>query len=209
MSNSRTQLAKTFFYFGTIISSLLACSSLQRSPGSGYARGSVNHQTSSSSPALSTNAENQRRPVILPGSLTLDEKIVELEKRLNSNREKEHYSRLLPWFESKEERLNYLFEPDLNSKEKFAQEFGIWQRAQNPSATVLALVRSQDIALGMPHVYVRQSWGEPQKIEVSGDPYFKNERWKYVRQISTPQGFKQEKRTVFFEGGKVAGWDTE
>lgn len=183
-----------------IIMGLGGCAQLQRSSGSGYAPGSEGPQRLESSSGQKTT---------LPVSLSTDERIVELEKRLLSQREKEHYSRLLPWFESKDERLNYLAEPNLTEKEKFAQTFGLWRRAQNPSATTLALVRSQDIALGMPQVYVRQAWGEPQKIEISGDPYFKNERWKYVRQVTTPQGFRQEKRTVFFEGGQVAGWDTE
>jgi hypothetical protein len=192
-----------------MLSSFLACSAFRRSQGSGYAPGSTDNKASQQGALPGTGFDQLPTTVNFPKSMSVDEKIVELEKRLSSQREKEHYSRLLPWFESKEERLNYLLEPHLQSKEKFAQEFGIWQRAQNPSATVLNLVRNQDIALGMPQVYVRQSWGEPQKIEISGDPYFKNERWKYTRQISTPQGFRQEKRTVFFEGGKVAGWDTE
>lgn len=198
-----------FVLAGFITAVLFGCSGFQRSPGSGYAPGSSGSKSANSSANSSSQNESGSGGLNLPANLTVEERITEFEKRLTSQREKEHYSRLLPWFESKEERLNYLLEPNLNTREKFAQDFGIWKRAQNPSATVLALVRSQDIALGMPQIYVRQSWGEPQRIEISGDPYFKNERWKYVRQVSTPQGFRQEKRTVFFEGGKVAGWDTE
>lgn len=208
MGNS-TKIGMEFVLTGFMLLTLVGCSGFQRSPGSGYAPGSSGSKSSNSSSDMNPTPGASANGLSLPANLTVEERIAEFEKRLISQREKEHYSRLLPWFESKEERLNYLLEPNLNSKEKFAQDFGIWKRAQNPSATVLALVRGQDIALGMPQIYVRQSWGEPQKIEISGDPYFKNERWKYVRQVSTPQGFRQERRTVFFEGGKVAGWDTE
>jgi hypothetical protein len=73
----------------------------------------------------------------------------------------------------------------------------------------VTLMQSQDIAIGMPMDYVVKSWGDPLIREVSGNPLFKNEKWKYSRSISTQDGFKQEKRTVYFEGGKVVGWETD
>jgi hypothetical protein len=61
----------------------------------------------------------------------------------------------------------------------------------------------------MPQDYVRRSWGEPVNVEISGNPIYKNERWKYQRQVSTAQGFRKETRFVYFEGGRVVGWETE
>lgn len=61
----------------------------------------------------------------------------------------------------------------------------------------------------MPAEYVKKSWGEPVNIEVSGNPIYRNERWQYNKQVATPQGYKQEKRYVYFEGGRVVGWETE
>lgn len=180
--------------------SLIQCSQIQRSPESGYGAGSGPKRVSS------TNA-----PSVSPDriNLTAIQRVQDFEKRMTSQREKEHYSRLLPWFESDTEKIEYLSLKDLPSKEEFARSRSIWQRAQNPSSSTLTMIQNQDIAMGMPQDYVRKSWGEPLSIEVSGDPLFKNEKWKYMRQISTPRGFAQEKRSVFFEGGKVAGWQTE
>ena len=38
--------------------------------------------------------------------------------------------------------------------------------------------------------------GDPDKIEVSGNPQFKNERWKYNNYISTKEGYKLEKTSL-------------
>jgi hypothetical protein len=131
------------------------------------------------------------------------------ERRLKSHKERELYSKLLPWFRNEKERLEFLSIPSLSEKQSWAQEKRIWSRAKNPNEEMRGLIQSQDIAIGMPMDYVVRSWGDPIFREVSGNPLFKNERWRYVRSVSTPDGFRQEKRSVYFEGGKVVGWETE
>jgi hypothetical protein len=71
------------------------------------------------------------------------------------------------------------------------------------------LVDAQDIALGMPQALVRQSWGDPDSIDASGNPQFRNERWHYYKFVSSQDGYKPERKTVYFEGGKVVGWEIE
>lgn len=132
-----------------------------------------------------------------------------LERQLSTKREKEHYSKLLPWFRNEKEKLEYLRLSNIQKKQKWALDEGIWTRAKNPSQDMKDIMDSGDISIGMPMDFVLKSWGEPLQREVSGNPLFKNEKWKYTRSLPSSTGYKQERRTVYFEGGKVVGWETE
>ena len=54
---------------------------------------------------------------------------------------------------------------------------------------------------------VQESWGEPERIEVAGNPTYGNERWKYSTYVSSTEGFNEEERMIYFEGGRVVGWN--
>jgi hypothetical protein len=114
----------------------------------------------------------------------------------------------LPWLKNDEEKINLLEIPSVEGRQVWINKNKIWSRAQDLKEFD-DVVESQDIAVGMPAEYVKKSWGEPVNIEVSGNPIYRNERWQYNKQVSTPQGYKQEKRYVYFEGGRVVGWETE
>ncbi len=131
------------------------------------------------------------------------------EKQMKNQREIEHYSKLLPWFKSDQERLDYLRLGNLGDKQQWALDKKMWGRSQNPNETMKTMIITGDIAIGMPMDFVLKSWGTPQGRETSGHPLFKNEKWKYLKQISTREGYKQEKRLVYFEGGRVVGWETD
>ncbi len=148
---------------------------------------------------IQMKAYNQEDPVLAH--------IRSLEKQMNSKREKEHYSKLLPWFKSDQERLEYLLLDKLADKQQWALDKRMWNRSQSPTDTMKTMMITGDIAIGMPMDYVIKSWGEPQSREVSGQPLFKNEKWRYFKQISTREGYKNEKRFVYFEGGRVVGWE--
>lgn len=132
-----------------------------------------------------------------------------LERQLSTKREKEHYSKLLPWFKNDREKLHYLNLPNIQEKQKWAISKGLWSRAKNPSQDMKETMDNGDIAIGMPMDFVLKSWGEPLQKEVSGNPLYKNEKWKYSRSLPSAAGYKQERRTVYFEGGRVVGWETE
>lgn len=147
-------------------------------------------------------------------SISSDEELIQhrirdSERGLKTQREKELYSKLLPWFKDEEEKLEYLSLGSLRERQEWANNKKAWNRARNPNDEMKNLMQNQDIAIGMPMDYVLKSWGDPKVREVSGNPLFKNEKWKYLRSIPTEDGFKQEKRTVYFEGGKVVGWETD
>ncbi len=158
--------------------------------------------------------EQQEHSGSVPKVAQTDEQLTQIqirdfERRLKSQREKELYSKLLPWFRDEDEKLDYLSLNTLKEKQDWSMQKKIWNRAKMPNTEMRNLMQNQDIAIGMPMDYVQKSWGDPAMKEVSGNPLFKNQKWLYSRSISTSDGFKQEKRTVYFESGKVVGWETE
>ena len=97
----------------------------------------------------------------------------------------------------------------LEKRSQWVQEKKIFARPQDPTPEMKKLMDNQDISIGMPMDYVTKSWGDPTSKEASGNPLHRNERWKYLRTITSAEGFRQEKRYVYFESGKVVGWETE
>jgi hypothetical protein len=55
------------------------------------------------------------------------------------------------------------------------------------------------ITLGMSKTDVAQSFGEPVRVEVAGNPTNENERWLYKANGAT--------KYIYFEGGLVEGWE--
>lgn len=132
----------------------------------------------------------------------------ELERGLNSNNERLQYSKVLPWLRDDQEKIKLLDIPTIEGRQVWINKNKIWSRSKSLVEFDEA-VEAQDIALGMPTEYVKKAWGEPLHIEISGNPIYRNERWQFNREVATPQGYKLQKRLVYFEGGKVVGWETE
>lgn len=135
-------------------------------------------------------------------------KLRQLERALDSQKERLQYSKVLPWLNGDQEKIDLLSIPSIEGRQVWINKNKIWSRAKDLSEFD-EIVESQDIAVGMPADYVKRSWGDPDRVETSGNPIYKNERWQYLRQVPTPQGYKQERRSVYFEGGRVVGWETE
>lgn len=205
-----------------VTSGLTACAQLQRSMDSGYASRTpkvVNTYSSAETPRPG-DSENTRIAYELgfsPTNLSADEvrqveerkQLRELEKSLDSRQAKEQYSKVLPWLQSDTEKIELLSIPSLEGRQNWINRKGIWSRARVPETRMKDLIDSQDISVGMPMEYVRRAWGDPISIESSGNPIYKNQRWKYLRNVPGSDGFHQQKRFVYFEGGRVVGWDTE
>lgn len=65
--------------------------------------------------------------------------------------------------------------------------------------------RSSELFLGMAMRDVQMSWGSPHSVETAGDPSYGNQRWIYKRGFSRLGG---ETKIVYFEEGRVVGWET-
>ncbi len=59
--------------------------------------------------------------------------------------------------------------------------------------------RNNSVSLGMSKSDVMSSIGEPQRIEVAGNPSYENERWVYGRNGAS--------KYIYFESGRVEGWE--
>jgi hypothetical protein len=199
---------------------LPACAVFQRSVDSGYPSRPKVVTSYSSGGNPNSDSESVRIAYELgfdPANLSSDEhhevelrkQLRGLEKTLDSKQEKLQYSKVLPWLRTDEEKIEMLSIPSLEGRQAWINRRGIWARARMPEARMKELIDSQDISVGMPMEYVKRAWGDPVGVEVSGNPVYKNERWKYTRNVPGSDGFHQQKRSVYFEGGRVVGWETE
>jgi hypothetical protein len=64
-----------------------------------------------------------------------------------------------------------------------------------------------DLILGMDRDDVLSIWGDPREVQVAGDARLGNERWIYPMGLSSPWSLGQS-RVVYFESGRVVGWET-
>ncbi|RYZ61386.1 MAG: hypothetical protein EOP09_20005, partial [Proteobacteria bacterium] len=197
----------------------LACAQFNRSVDSGYSSRTpkvVTTYSATSSPNI--DADTSRVAYELgynPTSLSSEEllavqkrkQLKGLEKALDSRQEKEQYSKVLPWLKDDEEKIEFLNIPSLEGRQAWINKNDVWARSRVPVNRMKNLIEAQDIAVGMPMEYVKRAWGDPASVDVSGNPVYKNERWKYVRSVPGNDGFHQQKRSVYFEGGRVVGWD--
>lgn len=177
----------------------LGCSSFNRHPRSGYgpeARPIIEVERASS-----TTGEAE--------TLSLRTRLKQLENSLRTKKEVDQYSKALPFLEGEHERIEFLEQPGYEARQKWMVNNRFTERPGRTQREMMELVEAQDIAVGMPQHLVKKAWGEPEYIEVSGNPKFRNERWRYSKYVSTPEGFKLEKKVVYFEAGKVAGWEVE
>ena len=131
----------------------------------------------------------------------------QLEKGIVGRREKEQYYRFKPMMDSDRERIAFLRLSSYEARQRWLNARGINLANPRYSSEVSHLIEQNDIMIGMPKPAVRESWGEPESIEVAGNPLYGNERWKYVEQISSQDGFQTETRLVYFESGRVVGWE--
>lgn len=194
---------------------LCGCSSLQRSSESGYAPDNAYKRISSEQDRQTqkTAYEMGKDPGQLSASdlseIRQRQKVRELERTLQSKKEREQYSKVLPWLKNDSEKIAFLSIPSIEGRQQWINRENIWSRSQAPQEQMRELINAQDIAIGMPQEYVRRSWGEPVSIDISGNPIYKNERWRYQRMVPSSEGYRKEVRFVYFESGRVVGWETE
>jgi hypothetical protein len=196
----------------------VGCANMRRSASSGYGSGEVEYQDAAQRAQMrdTTTRKTAYEMGKDPDSLNENDmyeirqrqRLRELERTLSSKKEKEQYSKVLPWFSGDEEKIQFLTIPSIEGRQQWMNKKDIWARTQAPKQEMKRMVEAQDIAVGMPQEYVKKSWGDPIIVEVSGNPLYRNERWKYQRYTSTPEGFRKETRFVYFEGGRVVGWET-
>jgi hypothetical protein len=200
----------------------LSCSLIQRSNNSGYANNYSNQSDSAleyynnkkdfqKSIAKTELAIPQTRPLSEPEVTRLKYRlrVKRLENRLSTNDEKKQYYYLKPHFKSDIERIMFLRLPTMTARKRWADSRGINTSTSKFSPSVSELIENNDISVGMTKKAVKESWGEPDFVEVAGNEIYGNERWNYIKVNSTTEGYKKENRVIYFESSRVAGWETK
>jgi primase-polymerase (primpol)-like protein len=212
------QLMRLIALSAVVTIGLSACSLLNRDPRSGYA---YDEETTVGSQDLykerAAKQEMDAREELGMGSkpLTEDERVVvenrlrlkRLESKLASKRDKKQYYNVRSGLKNDRERIAFLSLPTYEARERWAAQRGLGDSEETFSEEIAKTVESNDIALGMSQKAVMQSWGDPDAVEVAGNPLYGYERWRYNRYISGNEGYQKDMRIVYFEGGRVVGWE--
>lgn len=130
-----------------------------------------------------------------------------LERNLQTQREREQYYRYKPLMKSDRQRAEFIQVGSFEGRQRWLRAKGISGVGERHTAETTQLIAEQDVALGMSRLAVKQSWGDPDAIEVAGNPIYGNERWQYTTNNASTEGFNSEKRTIYFESGVVVGWE--
>jgi outer membrane protein assembly factor BamE (lipoprotein component of BamABCDE complex) len=130
------------------------------------------------------------------------------EKALEGKREREQYFKNKPYMKNDRDRLEFLQLGSFESRARWLNAKGVQASMTQHAPDVQALVDINDVALGMTKQAVKDSWGEPDLVEVAGNPIYGNERWHYSEQTSSTEGYRSQHRLVYFESGRVVGWES-
>ena len=175
---------------------LAACSSFDRTAQSGYSGNSQSGWKKTSTNM--TTMPQTSRP-----------ELRNLEASLSGKRDIEQYSKALPWFTNDDERTEFLALKSFEDRQRWMLRHEFFNRPKEALAQYQQIIETRDIAVGMPEPLVKKSWGDPEFVDASGNPMFKNYRYRYQKQIPTVDGYREERKTVFIEAGRVSGWETE
>lgn len=199
---------------------LTACSILQRDPRSGY--GSLESQGTRPIDFYQEkqiHLESQAKEELgLEISRPLEEKeqfaletrlrLQRLESKLESQQERRQYYQLKGMMKNDSERIYFLKLPTIEARERWAQNMGLVANEEVHSPEIADIIEKNDLVIGMSQRAVSESWGDPDLVEVAGNPIYGNERWKYSRYVSSHEGYQKETRLIYFEAGRVVGWET-
>ncbi|PIU00041.1 MAG: hypothetical protein COT74_06740 [Bdellovibrionales bacterium CG10_big_fil_rev_8_21_14_0_10_45_34] len=177
------------------------CAQMQRSPESGYA----NYSFESGEPSYlrSQSKENSHEALEFEKVRLLRE----LESQISSHAERIQYFEVESQFRDIDDKILYLRLKNKN-KQAWLQSKGI-DRKPAFDGQVQEIVDRGDIAIGMNRLAVTESWGEPDSRQTAGEPGLGKERWIYRSETPTPQGFVTKKKILYFEFGRVAGWNVK
>jgi len=204
----RPVTTKEAFTIGLTLSLTLlgACQSMERSTESGYQDRSTQQTRSGWNPSTKTSTAETAAP---NSDLNDRMRLKQLETQLSTRRELEQYSKALPLFSDIREKISFLSAGGFSERQTWLNQNEFSSRASKIQKELGPIAEAQDIAVGMPENLVRKAWGEPSAIEVAGLPEFRNQKWRYGKFVSSQDGFRPEQKIVYFESGKVVGWEVK
>jgi len=198
------------------------CSSLQRSSDSGYLQEESSlygNNRQFKQEKFSNELNNTRHELGLSSARPMSAgerarvssrmKLKKYEKGLQTKREQQQYYKFKPYLNSDIERIRFLRLPTVEARQRWIENRGLQDQMTNYSQREIAAIEKKDIVLGMSEKAVIESWGEPNSKEVSGNDLYGNQRWLYLKYVSSNDGYAKENRVIYFEGNRVSGWSRE
>ncbi len=177
----------------------LSCVSMERSSQSGY----VNYQPGDSSEvSVYEKAINEQVRTRKKKS-----EIEVLESSIRTGSEYDYYAEAKPVLKNERDRKEFLTQKSRNQQKRWLASRGISELSLYEPA-VRQAIDEGDIALGMSKEGVLKSWGDPENVEVAGNPDYGSERWLYTHFEPSQEGYQTQQRMIYFERGKVVGWET-
>jgi len=200
---------------------LSACGTLQRSDSSGYA----NYNTISTNPVkeyyndqMSAQEVRARTELGISKSKPLNETEVRrlntritlnrLEGRLTRDKVRKQYYHYKPMIRNDNERIQFLRIPTYEGRERYANSRNLVKSFNNFDDGTLKMIEQNDIAVGMNQQAVRESWGDPDAVNVAGNEIYGNQAWSYTKMVSSDDGYTKQHRVIYFENGRVIGWES-
>ncbi len=132
--------------------------------------------------------------------ITLPEELLTLEENL-TDQEFKHYEKHKNKLKGVSEKIYFLKLNGIRQRDQYLWEKGFRNDFAQASPKELNAIYQREITLGMSKKAVRDSWGQPVKIEIAGNPRYENERWSFYEYGKL--------KYVFFENGRVEGWDID
>lgn len=204
-------LALILFTF-SVLMLLGGCTSFERSHGSGYAlRASETRQVTVESDRRKyerESAQSELGGLSSEGALAYRQALRRYEKKLEGKSEREQYYKAKPYLKSDAERMQFLKIDSTSARDRYLNAKGLNGDQITHPPEMQELIEQSDIGAGMTRQAVKEAWGAPDDIEVAGNPMYGNEKWKYQEQVTSREGYMTERRTVYFESGRVVGWET-
>ncbi len=144
-------------------------------------------------PSLSKKNSNQKWEY-----RTLNQELQELEEQLTDH-EYNHYQKHKNKLPRLSDKIYFLKLKGLRAKDEYLYRKGHVEDFLQNSPQEMQAIRDREIVLGMTKQNVIESWGQPVKVDFAGDPRHENERWAFF--------YYGKIRYVYFENGRVRGWE--
>jgi outer membrane protein assembly factor BamE (lipoprotein component of BamABCDE complex) len=136
------------------------------------------------------------------GALESRSELRDLEENLRPGMERRQYDNARSALGTDAERIEFLRLPNYEARERF-----LANRAQVSGNSYRSAPRAA-VRLGMNRKLVSEILGDPDQVEHAGNPVYGNERWVYQEETSSDRGFNTRRRVIYFESGRVVGWQT-
>ena len=198
-------MARNKFIFITLFLGLSSCTTLQRSSKSGYYNENEAYgqrSPGSSAPDRQLFSSDRERYIYENRS-----ELERLESSLNTDAEFTQYQKYKSYLKTDREKIEFLKMRDRNAQYRWLKARGFNENG-NLDPRIQKAIEEGDIMYGMGRDAVRKAWGDPEAVEVAGNPDFGNERWVYSDFEGSSDGYQKEERFIYFERGKVVGWES-